>query len=76
MKHTNVNLYVIRQNYSTKGMLDYVTTLKQKEIKNINLLVNDIDEKVCITDMDMVMDMVTDTMMRIQKEKFLQKLFS
>ena len=29
-------------------MLEYVTTLfEQKEIKNINLLVNDIDEKVC-----------------------------
>ena len=70
MKHTNVNLYMVRQNYSTKGMLEHVTTLfEQKEIKNINLLVNDIDEKVCNTDMDMVMDMVTDTMMKTQKKK-------
>ena len=46
MKYTDVNLYMIRQNYSTKGMLEYITTLfEQKEIKHINLVFNDIDEK-------------------------------
>ena len=45
MKHTDVNLYIIRQNYSTKSMLDHVTSLfSQKELKHINLIVNDIDE--------------------------------
>ena len=45
MKYTDINLYMIRQNLSTKAMLEYVTTLfEQKEIKHINLIVNDIDE--------------------------------
>lgn len=45
MKHADVNLYIIRQNYSKKGMLEHVTALfEQKDLKHINLIVNDIDE--------------------------------
>jgi len=43
-KYTNANIFVIRQNYSPKGILEIINKLEEKQIKSISILVNDIHE--------------------------------
>ena len=43
-KYTDANIFIIRQNFSPKGALEMITNLKDKNIREISLLVNDIRE--------------------------------
>ena len=43
-KHTHANIFVVRQNYTPKGILEIINNLQEKRIKSISLLVNDIRE--------------------------------
>ena len=42
MQHADVNLYVVRHNYSKAGALNVINNLyRQKQVKNINIIIND-----------------------------------
>jgi len=42
MQHADVNLYVVRHNYSKAGALNVINNLyRQKQAKNINIIIND-----------------------------------
>jgi len=43
-KYAHTNVFVIRQNYSNKGVLEMINNLKDKNLKNLSILVNDIKE--------------------------------
>jgi hypothetical protein len=43
MKHCDVNIYVVRQNFTTKDMLNnFNETVIQNDVVNMNLIINDI----------------------------------
>jgi len=42
-KFTDINLYVIRQNYSNKSVLDFINEITEKHKLNINIIINDIN---------------------------------
>ena len=43
MKHTDVNLYIVRQNYTSKDVLRFVNDLEEnKRIENLYLVLNDV----------------------------------
>ena len=45
MKYTDVNLYVVRQNYTKKGLLTYVNEMYKKErLGDLHLIFNDVKE--------------------------------
>jgi hypothetical protein len=45
MKYTDFNLYVVRQNYTKKGLLTYVNEMYKKErLGDLHLVFNDIKE--------------------------------
>ena len=45
MKYTDVNLYVVRQNYTKKGLLTYVNEMYKKErLGDLHLVFNDVKE--------------------------------
>ena len=78
MKHADINLYIVRE--TTQQMLSNINNIyKEKSQVHMSLVFNDVDsKKYASTDMDMVMDMVTDIMMKdTEKEKsFFKKIFS
>jgi len=43
-KYTDANIFIIRQNFSPKGVLEMINNLKDKQIQELTLLVNDIKE--------------------------------
>ena len=43
-KYADANIFIIRQNYSPKGILGLINNLKGKQMKELSLLVNDIKE--------------------------------
>jgi len=43
-RYTHSNIFIIRQNYSNKGVLELINNLKAEKIKEISILVNDIRE--------------------------------
>ena len=45
MKFSDINLYVVRQNYTKKGLLTYVNEMNKKDrLGDIHLVFNDIKE--------------------------------
>ena len=44
MKHSDVNLFIVRQAYTTKKMINKIDDLfNEKNIKNLNLIINDVN---------------------------------
>ncbi len=45
MKHSDVNLYIVRQNYTKKGLLSYVNEMQKKErLGDLHIVFNDVKE--------------------------------
>lgn len=43
-KFSNANVFVVRQHYSDKGVLEFINDLSKKRMQNISILVNDVRE--------------------------------
>jgi len=43
-KYSDSNMFIIRQNFSPKGILDIINDLQNKQVKKLSLMVNDIKE--------------------------------
>jgi len=43
MEHIDISLYIVRQNYTNKGLLSYVNDLNEKEqVRDIQIIINDV----------------------------------
>jgi len=43
-KYSDANIFILRQDFSPKGVLEIINDLKNRQIKNLSILVNDIKE--------------------------------
>ena len=72
MKFSDINLYVVRHNYTKKNMLNIINDLfDTKQVNNLNIIINDymINSNHMVTDTDMVMEMDMDIMNKNEKKQ-------